>query len=51
MKEVIEFDTFLEVDMRVGTVLTCVVNEKARHPAYALTVDFGVEIGIKSSSA
>jgi tRNA-binding protein len=47
----IDFDAFLAVDMRVGTVLTCIPNEKARVPAYILTVDFGQEVGIKTSSA
>ncbi len=36
--------------MRVGTVLTAEVFEKARKPAYKLTIDFG-DLGIKKSSA
>ncbi|MBI1278375.1 MAG: tRNA-binding protein [Anaerolineaceae bacterium] len=46
----IEFDDFMKVDMRVGTVLTCKPNTKAKKPSYILTIDFG-PIGIKSSSA
>ena len=47
----ITFDDFLKVDMRVGTVLNAKVNEKAKKPAYILEVDFGKEIGIKTTSA
>ncbi|MCA0454246.1 MAG: tRNA-binding protein [Chloroflexi bacterium] len=46
----IEFDDFMKVDMRVGTVLTCELNPKAKKPAYILTIDFG-ELGVKTSSA
>ena len=47
----ITFDDFLKVDMRGGTVLNAKVNEKAKKPAYILEVDFGKEIGIKTTSA
>ncbi len=46
----IEFDDFMKVDMRVGTVLKCEPNPKAKKPAYTLTIDFG-ELGTKTSSA
>src|SRR3954454_2854490 len=46
----IEFDDFMKVDMRVGTVIKCEPNPKARKPAYILTIDFG-PLGIKTSSA
>ncbi len=46
----IEFDDFMKVDMRVGTVLKCEPNPKAKKPAYILTIDFG-SLGIKTSSA
>lgn len=50
MKEVISFDDFEKVDIRIGTILE--VNDflKAKKPAYQLTIDFG-ELGIKKSSA
>ena len=51
MKPSIEWDEFEKVDMRVGKVLTCVLNPEARKPAYILTIDFGPELGIKTSSA
>jgi len=44
-------DDFLAVDVRVGTVLSAVPNAAARKPAYVLEVDFGPEIGRKTTSA
>ena len=37
--------------IRVGTITSAKVFEKARKPAYQIEVDFGKEIGIKKSSA
>ena len=42
---------FQKVDIRVGTVLTAEPLEKARKPAYVLTVDFGETIGSRKTSA
>ncbi len=47
----IPVEVFDQVEMRVGTVLEATVNKKARHPAYGLKIDFGPELGIKTSSA
>lgn len=47
----VTFDDFVKIDMRIGTVIEAVVFEKARKPAYQLKVDFGPAIGIKQSSA
>jgi len=47
----ISFDDFLAVDIRIGRVTACEPNTKARKPAYVLTIDFGPEIGVKTSSA
>lgn len=47
MIDVTEFD---KVEVRVGTVVAVAENKKARHPAYAVTIDFGPEIGLKKSS-
>ena len=47
----ISYEDFRKVDIRVGTVLSVKNNEKARQPALVLEVDFGGNIGVKSSSA
>ena len=47
----IGFDDFAKVDVRVGTVLRASPNPAARKPAYVLEVDFGPELGRKTTSA
>ena len=47
----ITYEDFRKVKIHVGTVLSVKNNEKARQPALVLEVDFGKEIGIKTSSA
>ena len=47
----INYEDFRKVDIRVGTVLSLRKNEKAHQPALVLEVDFGKEIGIKTTSA
>ncbi len=47
----IAFDAFLAVDVRVGTILEATLNRGARKPSWRLRVDFGPEIGVKTSSA
>lgn len=49
--DLITFDDFEKVDIRVGTVVTAEPFPEARKPAYRLTVDFGPAIGVKRSSA
>lgn len=44
-------DEFDKVEMRVGTIVKVKLNKRARVPAYGLTIDFGDEIGVKTSSA
>ncbi len=47
----IDFDHFMQVDMRIGRVIAVEEFPQARTPAWKLTIDFGPEIGIKRSSA
>ena len=49
--EIISFDDFLKVELRVGRIVNASVFKEARKPAYGLHVDFGDELGVKKSSA
>jgi tRNA-binding protein len=48
---VIGFEDFMEVDIRVGTIVRAEPYPEARRPAFKLWVDFGAAIGVKKTSA
>jgi tRNA-binding protein len=47
----ISYDDFRKVDMRVGRVMSVEDFPQAKHPSYKLKIDFGNDIGIKTSVA
>lgn len=49
--ETIDFNDFLKVELRVGTITEVEDFPEARVPAYKLTIDFGEDIGVKRSSS
>lgn len=49
--ELLNWNEFQKVEMRIGTIIEVKDFPEARKPAYQLTIDFGTEIGVKKSSA
>ncbi len=47
----ISWQDFEKVELRAGRIISAEPFPQARKPAYILLVDFGVEIGVKKSSA
>lgn len=47
----ISIEEFDKIEMRAGTVVEVDVNKRARKPAYKITIDFGKDIGLKTTSA
>ncbi len=47
----ITVEDFNKVELLAGTVVEVGINKKARNPSYKVKLDFGREIGIKTSSA
>lgn len=50
MNNNLTWDDFMNVEMRVGTILSAEVFKEVRNPVYRITVDFG-EFGIRKTSA
>ena len=51
MAETISFDDFLKIDVRAGRIVRAEHFPEARKPAYRLLIDFGPEVGTRTSSA
>jgi tRNA-binding protein len=51
LQSVSPYQAFQLVEMRVGRVVRVEVSERAKKPAYKLWINFGPELGIKTSSA
>lgn len=49
--QILSFEDFQKVEIKIGTVLDARLNEKARNPAYILEIDFGEKTGVKTTSA
>ncbi|MGI8943445.1 MAG: tRNA-binding protein [Qipengyuania sp.] len=47
----VDFDDFLALDVRVGTIVAAEAFPEARKPSYRLRIDFGAVIGEKKSCA
>lgn len=47
----IDIETFDNIDIRIGTVVSVSDNKRAKKPAYKVDIDFGEDIGVKSTSA
>lgn len=50
MDNIITFEDFTKVDLRVGTIIEVNDFPNAKKPAYQLTIDFG-DLGFRKSSA
>jgi len=51
LQSISPYQAFQAVAMRVGRVVRVALHERAKKPAYKLWIDFGPELGTKTSSA
>ena len=50
-KEEVSISDFTKLNIVLGTIIEARPNIKAKNPAYILKIDFGDELGLKSTSA
>ena len=50
-KDEVSISDFAKLNIVLGTILEARPNVKAKNPAYILKIDFGNQVGIKSTSA
>ncbi len=50
MDNIVTFEDFTKVDLRIGTIIEVKDFPKAKNPAYQLKIDFG-DLGVRKSSA
>ena len=50
MTDLITFEEFEKIDIRVGRIIEITDFERSRFPSYKFEIDFGPDIGIKQSS-
>ena len=50
-KNVVKYEEFQKIQILTGTIKSAEINKKARKPAYVLSIDFGQDVGLKTSSA
>lgn len=51
MKNILSWQDFEKIDLRIGTIIEVIDFPNAKKPAYQLIIDFGEALGIKKSSA
>lgn len=48
MKDIINFEDFTKIDIRIGTIIKVEDFPKAKKPAYQIHIDFGT-LGVKKN--
>ena len=50
MVNTISYHQFLDVDIRIGTIIKAELNNLLKKPSIVLLIDFGSEIGLKKNN-